>query len=197
VLHPHGVDVEHFAPRGASARHPGRIVMTGNLGYAPNVDAAVWFAAEVLPLVQREVPGAHFVLAGARPAPAVQALAERPGVVVTGWMEDLRDALAAAEVAVAPLRIASGLQNKVLEALSMATPMVTTSWANEGLRMPDDVVRIADGPPAFAQAVVTLLLDRAQAEGMAARAREFIVREWSWERHFADLEALMVELVGG
>jgi len=197
VLHPHGVDVEHFAPREPAERRPGRIVMTGNLGYAPNVDAAVWFVEEVLPLVQREVPAAHFVLAGARPAPAVQALAERPGVTVTGWMDDLRDALAGAEVAVAPLRIASGLQNKVLEALSMATPMVTTSWANEGLRMPDDVVRIADGPPAFAQAVVTLLQDRAQAEGMAARAREFIVREWSWERHFADLEALMVELVGG
>jgi len=197
VLHPHGVDVEHFAPRAAAARLPGRIVMTGNLGYAPNVDAAVWFATEVLPLVQREVPGAQFVLAGARPAPAVQALAERPGVVVTGWMEDLRDALAAAEVAVAPLRIASGLQNKVLEALAMGTPMVITNWANEGLRMPADIVCLADEPGAFAAAVIELLQDRGAAEAMAARAREYIVREWSWERHFADLEALMLELCEG
>ena len=132
-----GVDAEYFDPAlPAPAPYPTdrpTFVFTGTMDYPPNVDAVAWFAASVLPLVRRASPDAAFCIVGASPAPGVQALAALPGVTVTGRVPDVRPYLAHAAAAVAPMRIARGIQNKVLEAMAMARPVVVTPDALEGI----------------------------------------------------------------
>lgn len=194
---PHGVDFEHFSPPEARQPEPGLIVFTGNMGYAPNVDAVLYFAAEILPLIRADMPEARLAVVGTDPAPAVRRLAEQPGIEVTGRVPDLRPWLARAAVAIDPLRIGAGLQNKVLEGMAMALPMVITTIANEGIgARPDQEVLVADAPAAFAAAVTGLLRDPARARTLGDAARAFIVGSWSWEKHFLDLEAEFERLAG-
>ncbi|MGH2473628.1 MAG: glycosyltransferase, partial [Candidatus Limnocylindrales bacterium] len=148
---PNGVDLA-FWQRGARALGRDQIVLTGAMDYPPNVDAAVRLVEDVLPLVRRAVPHAHVVIVGRDPAPAVRALAGRPGVSVTGFVEDVRPYLEAAAVFAVPLRHGAGIQNKVLEALAMEVPVVTTSIAADGLRVDGSSppLVVADDPEAFA-----------------------------------------------
>ena len=131
-----GVDLETFSPAHAfPAPFAGTsIVFTGTMDYWPNVDAVTWFADAVLPAVHARHPGATFVIVGANPAPAVRKLADRRNIVVTGRVADVRPYLAHAALVVAPLRIARGIQNKVLEAMAMGRPVLATPQAFEGLR---------------------------------------------------------------
>ncbi|MBF0341919.1 MAG: TIGR03087 family PEP-CTERM/XrtA system glycosyltransferase [Magnetococcales bacterium] len=146
-----GVDLEFFSPEReyANPYAPGELplVFTGAMDYWPNVDAVTWFAREVfLRLVERH-PRARFVIVGARPAPEVEKLARLPGIVVTGNVPDVRPWLAHARAAVAPLRIARGVQNKVLEAMAMGRPVLATSKAMEGIRHAPELTRwVADAP---------------------------------------------------
>lgn len=195
-INPHGVDFEFFQPDAMIRKEPGRMLFTGNMGYAPNADAVVYFSTEILPRVRREVPGVGLWVVGADPAPAVRRLARDPAIDVTGRVPDLRPYLNRAEVAIDPLRIGAGLQNKVLEAMAMGLPMVITSTANEGIgAVPDKHVLVADDAEAFAQAVVRLLRDEALRVRLGANARRFIVENWSWEKHFQDLERELESLV--
>jgi glycosyltransferase involved in cell wall biosynthesis len=196
LVSPHGVDFEHFAPAPDRSPKPGQIVFTGNMGYAANVDAITYFAAEILPLIRSQLPDVELAVVGTDPAPAVRRLARDPGIVVTGNVPDLRVWLDRAEVAIDPLRIGAGLQNKVLEGMAMAVPMVITSIANEGIGAHDGKhVLIADHPGTFAAAVVELLRDRERAVALGRQARRLIVENWSWQKHFDALEAELVQLV--
>ena len=198
VVNPHGVDFRTFTSAGREAAEDGVLVFTGNMAYPPNADAVEWFAAEILPLVRRQVPGARLRVVGADPLPSVTALAEDPAVEVTGRVPDLRPYLDGAMVAIDPLRVGAGLQNKVLEGLSMGVPMVVTTVANEGIGAePGRHLLVGDTPEDFAAAVVALLKDEALRETMSAEARRFIVEQWSWEKHFDDLEREMTVLVAG
>ncbi len=193
---PHGVDCAHFAPNGTADKRPGELVLTGNMNYAPNVDAAMWFCGEVLPRIRAKVPRATLSIVGADPAPKVRALAREPGIEVTGRVPDLRPYMGRAEVALAPIRIGAGLQNKVLEGMSMGLPMVITPVANEGIRaVHGENVVVADGPEAFADETVALLGDPERRRRLGLAAREFIVRHWSWETHFAEQERIFLGLV--
>ncbi|HEY8610227.1 MAG TPA: TIGR03087 family PEP-CTERM/XrtA system glycosyltransferase, partial [Roseomonas sp.] len=132
-----GVDLRRFDPAASYANPFGpapAIVFTGTMDYRPNVEAVEWFAREVMPLLRQRDPAPEFHIVGANPAPAVAALAALPGVHVTGRVPDVRPYLAHAAVAVAPLRIARGIQNKVLEAMAMARPVVASPEAHEGVR---------------------------------------------------------------
>ena len=123
--------------------------MSGVMRYAPNVEAALWFAREVWPLVRAERPEARFFLVGRDPPPAVQALDGKDGITVTGTVEDPADWIARAAVCVAPIRAAAGLQNKLLEAMAMAKAVVATPEANEGIRAPEgEAVLLAREPAA-------------------------------------------------
>jgi len=164
------------------------LLFTGQMDYRPNVDAVVWFARAVLPLV----PGARFAIAGRNPAPEVQALAG-PHVTVTGAVADMRSWLAAADVVVAPLRIARGIQNKVLEAMSMARPVVATPAAFEGIEAePGRHLLVAEGEVAMAEAVTGLLNDPGRARVIGAAAREHVVTHYRWEAALAGLRDLLL-----
>lgn len=186
-----GVDLQRFAPRW-DGREPGRIVFTGVMNYLPNAEGCVWFVREILPLVRREVPGATFSIVGSNPTPEVQALAGVPGVEVTGFVEDTRDWLGRASVAVAPLRIARGIQNKVLEALSMGLPVVGTTCATQGVDGVDGRhFRVRDEPEAFAREVAALLRDPEGALALGRAGRRFVEETYDWEAVFAPLDALV------
>ena len=189
-----GIDVGHFDPAadfprlGAEERGEGPLLLfTGQMDYAPNVDAVTWFAREVLPLV----PRARFVVAGRNPSPAVARLASER-VAVTGAVADMRAWLAAADVIVAPLRIARGIQNKVLEAMAMAKPVVASPAAFEGIEAePGRDLVVADGAEAMAEALNNLLAapDRAAAMGRSARAR--MERAYRWDARLDPLAEIV------
>jgi glycosyltransferase involved in cell wall biosynthesis len=165
-------------------------VFTGTMDYPPNVDAVVWFATEILPVIRRTVPTAQFYIVGNRPNGEVQRLTASGCVFVTGRVPDVRPYLAHATAGVAPMRIARGIQNKVLEAMSMGKPVVLTSGALEGLEVePGRDLILADTVETFAAACCRLATSNdGAAIGAAARAR--IARDYDWSarlRRFDDL----------
>ncbi len=186
-----GVDTEFFRPDPAAARED-TVVFFGAMSYEANVDAVVWFHDEVLPILRRRRPDLRFVIAGSKPAPAVQALAAKPGVVVTGFVEDIRPVVRQAAVCVAPLRIARGVQNKVLEALAMGVPVVATPAAAAGIDgRTGDEMRVADGAGPFAVSVETLLDDPAQRAALADAGRRFVEARYAWQPQAARLFELL------
>jgi sugar transferase (PEP-CTERM/EpsH1 system associated) len=186
-----GVDTDYFSPEQAHASPYAAgeraLVFTGAMDYWPNVDAVQWFAAEVFPALRKRFPDLRFYIVGSRPAPAVEALAQQAGVVVTGTVPDVRPYIAHAAIAVAPLRIARGIQNKVLEAMAMARAVVVSPQALEGIEAePGSELLLAEDAAAFIDAVATLLegQDSArQAIGQAARAK--VQRRYSWSSNLA------------
>jgi len=201
-----GIDTEFFAPRprggatgnGSAPPEPSspRVVFTGMMDYFPNADGVRWFADEIFPRVREALPGVRFSIVGRNPSRVVQALASRPGVEVTGAVPDVRDHLAEADLAVAPLRVARGLQNKVLEAMAMALPVVATTAVFEGLDAPGDVgIEVADDPADFASRVIALLREENRRIEAGRRARAYVEGRHRWADHGASLEALLEGLV--
>jgi sugar transferase (PEP-CTERM/EpsH1 system associated) len=194
-FNPHGVDFTHFSPDTSVQKEPNTLIFTGNMGYPPNVDAALYFCREILPLVRRQVPDIKLYIVGADPTPEIESLGRDPFVEVTGRVPDLRVYMNRVEVGIDPLRVGAGLQNKVLEGMAMELPMVITSVANEGIQAVDkENVLIADSPGHFADRIVTLLPDPSQRIRLGTAARDFVVDNWSWEEHFSDLEEMFSSL---
>ena len=165
-----GVDLDYFRSAG-EAKKPASMVFTGVMDYRPNIDAVVWFCNEILPIVQAEIPAANFTICGSRPAPAVRRLAKRRGVTVTGWVADARPYLDRAEIFVAPLRMARGVQNKLLEALAMGLPCVASTAAWRGTVVPAaEGILATDDPQEFARNVIDLLGDSNAAGGDGAQS---------------------------
>jgi sugar transferase (PEP-CTERM/EpsH1 system associated) len=188
-----GVDAEYHSPAHALASPfaaaEKAIVFTGAMDYWPNVDAVQWFAADVLPRLRAADPSVRFHIVGMRPAPEVRALAGE-GIVVTGTVPDVRPYVRHCAVAVAPLRIARGIQNKVLEAMAMARPVVASRACAAGLDCTEgEHLLVAGDAQGFADAVGGLLREpaRAQAIGDAARAR--VLARYSWDAHLAAIDA--------
>jgi len=190
-----GIDAEFFDP-GAPFPHLSReergegplLLFTGQMDYRPNVDAVCWFAREVLPLI----PGARFVIAGRNPAREVRGLAgER--VRVTGAVADMRTWFAAADVVVAPLRIARGIQNKVLEAMAMARPVVASPAAFEGIEAdPGKHLLVPGGAGPMAEAISSLLADPAAARALGQAGRSLVSSTYQWENRLAPLRDMLL-----
>jgi sugar transferase (PEP-CTERM/EpsH1 system associated) len=183
-----GVDTDYFSPAAVQsspfAEGERAIVFTGAMDYWPNVDAVQWFAQDVMPLLRARVPHLRFYSVGARPAPAVLELGKLPNIVVTGTVPDVRPYIRHARAAVAPLRIARGIQNKVLEAMAMATPVVVTPQALEGIEAePGRELVLAQDAAGFVEAVAALLDRSSNDIGLAARAR--VERKYSWPSNLA------------
>jgi sugar transferase (PEP-CTERM/EpsH1 system associated) len=189
-----GVDSEFFSPAhgGASPYPEGAPVLafTGAMDYWPNVDAVSWFAREALPAIRAAAPDLLFCIVGARPTPAVRRLAELPGVLVTGAVPDVRPYLAHAALCVAPMRIARGIQNKVLEAMAMARPVLVSPQALEGIEaVPGRDLLLAGAAGDWARAVLAYLRAPAPAIGAAARAK--VQQLYGWESNLAAVSALL------
>jgi sugar transferase (PEP-CTERM/EpsH1 system associated) len=186
-----GVDADYFSPaRDYPDPYPSDVqgvVFTGAMDYWPNIDAVKWFAERIFPAVRAAVPAAQFTIVGSRPAEAVQALARQPGVAVTGGVPDVRPWLAHAVCAVAPLRIARGVQNKVLEAMAMTRPVIASAQAAEGIRAEAgrDFI-LAQGEADFAHAVVTQL----QTATPFPHARDCILTNYDWTRNLSAVDPL-------
>ena len=189
-----GIDFDFFDPKAdfpcidETARGEGPILLfTGQMDYPPNIDAVNWFAREVLLLV----PRARFVIAGRAPTAEVRALAS-DRVAVTGAVPDIRSWLAAADLVVAPLRIARGIQNKVLEAMAMARPVVASPAAFEGIEAePGRDLVVADGAEAMAAEISRLLADRVAGESLGAAARLLVTQCYGWGHRLAPLADLV------
>ncbi|WP_425230166.1 TIGR03087 family PEP-CTERM/XrtA system glycosyltransferase [Sphingomonas sp.] len=187
-----GIDGRRFDPAAAFAplNAPGQlIVFTGQMDYRPNVDAVTWFTRAVLPQVRARHPQARFAIVGRAPAATVRALAGE-GVVVTGAVDDTRPWLAAAAVCVAPLSLARGVQNKVLEAMAMARPVIASPAAAEGIDH-SGTITVADSAEAWTEQVCAALdaVAHGARQGAAARAR--VLARYDWDARLAPLDALL------
>lgn len=172
------------------------IVMTGNMGYPPNVDAVTWFAGRVWPLVRAAHPNARFQIVGTRPAGAVRALGAQPGIEVVGAVPEMAPYLQHATLAISPMRGGSGMQTKALESMATGTPLVITSFANEGVgAIAGEQALVADEPEAFARAVGDLLERPDLRDSLAGAAHAYVSREFSWDRHVELLEEVYAEAV--
>lgn len=189
-----GVDTAKFSPERSypSPFQPNEraLVFTGAMDYWPNVDAVTWFAQEVLPAVRQAAGDVVFWIVGARPSPAVQRLAQLPGVRVTGTVPDVRPYLAHAALCVAPMRIARGIQNKVLEAMAMARTVLVSPQALEGIEAHPgrELLLAGDATTTFAAVVEALRLPD-PAIGIAAR--QLVLRRYGWDQHLSTVSALL------
>ena len=193
LIIPNGVDHDFFKPRQEEKKYD--IVFTGNMNYAPNVNAVDYLAHEILPLVWKQVPEAKMYIAGATPDPKVKRAAS-DRIIVSGWLDDIRDAYAQSRVFIAPMRIGTGLQNKLLEAMSMGIPTITTSLANASLgAKPDEDILVGDNASALAQHIVTLLTDQEKARQIAQAGLDFTNRVYDWSKSTELLESEMKKLL--
>ena len=184
-----GVDADAFAFRDGP-RPAARIVFAGNLGCFPNVDAARWLVADILPRIRATLPEAELHLVGARPARAVRALVRTPGVTLAAAVPDMAPVLAAATVALVPMRAGTGLQNKVLEAMAVGTPVVATPTVAAALEVnPGTHLMVAGDAAELAAATVALLRDPERARAMATAARALVERRYRWDDSAAGVEA--------
>ena len=194
-----GVDTDYFTPRAAAPERPSAVFF-GAMDYHANVEAAVFLAREVLPRLRARHPSFHVVIAGSKPAPEVQALAALPGVTVTGYVADMRPHVQAAAVCVVPLRVARGVQNKVLEAMAMGVPVVASPAAAEGIDAQADrdlvIAPVGDRGEATAQAVLALLDDPARLASLSASARSVVTDRYGWEPRARELLAVCEEAAG-
>lgn len=188
---PNGIDLEHHEPIDRMPAQPA-VMFTGAMDYQPNIDAVTYFHAEILPRVRREIPETRFYIVGLNPSRRVRRLARTPGVVVTGAVPDVRPYYALASVCVAPLRLARGVQNKVLQAMAMGVPVVATSRACQGLgSQAGQHLHVEDDPAAFAAAVIDLLKDPGERRALGLRGRAFVEAHHSWTTSLERLDTLI------
>jgi len=182
---PNGVDTAYFR-RDALAVvppvAPATLVFSGTLDYRPNVDALVWFCGEPLERIRRQFPTVRLLAVGRRPAPALTALARAGLLELTGEVADVRPALCGAAVYVVPMRVGGGMRLKVLEALALELPVVSTSLGIEGIAGLADRAQclVADDASAFADAVITVLHDRGRALRLASAGRALVTAHYDW-----------------
>ncbi len=198
-LVPNGVDTDYFNTKHLTLNTKHSICFCGNMSYAPNVDAACFLVREVMPLVWEYCPYATVLIAGADPTPAVRALASKAlkpeKVTVSGRMPDIRDAYASSQLFVAPMRIGSGLQNKLLEAMAMQKPCVTTSLANAALGATSgDQLFVGDSKEDLAHWICLLLGTEDVRTRIAEEGYRFVRERYSWPVAVQPLEQILQSL---
>ena len=167
------------------------LLFTGNMSYPPNVDCAQYLSQEIMPLIWEKKPSAQLRLAGANPHQKVAELATEK-VIVTGWVDDIREEYAGASIFVAPMRMGTGLQNKLLEAMSMELPCVTSALANNALQaQPDQDVLIGNNAKEVAAQILSLIDDEDRHEAIAKSGKEYVTQHFTWEGTVDQLEKVL------
>jgi glycosyltransferase involved in cell wall biosynthesis len=190
-----GVDLDYFAANGTS-RAEDSLIFTGALTYEPNRDAMTYFIREILPVVRNARPAATLKITGAVGNQSLAASLGDGGVEFTGYLEDIRPALAGSAVAVVPLRKGAGTRLKILEAMALGTPVVSTTKGAEGLEVERGIhLLLADGPSEFAEATLQLLRDPGLRSRLAGRARRLVRATYDWASIGDDFAQMVQGLV--
>ncbi len=194
---PNGVDGTYFAPDG-SAYDPNTLCFVGRMDYFPNQDCMADFCHSTFPLIRAQRPQARLLIVGADPTPVVRALGSLPGVSVTGSVPDVRSYLRQSAAMVAPLRIARGTQNKILEAMAAGVPVVTSRIAAGGVDAVDgEHFRTASTPEGYAAAVLNLMDDAAVRQRFAADGRARVLSHHAWNNSMRKLDTIIDRCVAG
>jgi sugar transferase (PEP-CTERM/EpsH1 system associated) len=179
ALVPNGIDVDYFKP-GLSENRDKNILFVGYMGIE-SIDAVLYFYEEIFPLVRREIPKAKFYIVGADPPKKIIKLTRDKNVVVTGFVDDLRTYYGMASVLIAPMRFVVGMQNKILEAMAMEVPVVTSSLGNEGIdAQHEKELFIADDPENFAKYIINLLKNKELRIEIGKNARKYVSNKFNW-----------------
>lgn len=195
VVLPNGVDLDYFHPLDIP-RNPATLVFTGKMSYHANVAAALDLATQVMPLVWQRVPEAHLAIVGKDPTPELLALTADPRIIVTGTVPDMRPHLAQATVAVSPMRYGVGIQNKVLEAMAMGTPVISTPQAVSALQIkPGHEVLVTDSAEAMAKAVVAVLTNDELRQRLGQTGRCYVETHHDWKATAAKLETIYRKVI--
>lgn len=190
VIVPNGVDYNTYKSKKTSGKFD--LIFTGNMGYPPNVDSAVFLVKQVMPLIWKKKPEINLIIVGAEPDNKVLKL-QSENVKVTGWVESVADYYAQAKIFIAPMQIGTGLQNKLLEAMAMKLPCVTSQLANNALGAThQNNILIGNKPGEYAQSVISLLGDKKLSEKIAESGYQFITKNYTWEGSTAILENLII-----
>jgi len=189
VVVANGVDSSFFHPLEREKEYD--LLFTGNMGYPPNVQSCEFLINRILPLVLGKKPGLKVLIAGANPAMRVRVLRSLQ-VEVSGWVPDMREAYARARIFIAPMQLGTGLQNKLLEAMAMNIPCITSPLANQALNARNgEEILIGETPQEYADHVVSLLNDTALAARIAGQGQRFVLKNYSWEAETAKINELI------
>jgi sugar transferase (PEP-CTERM/EpsH1 system associated) len=210
---PNGVDHEYFTPEfnapvglspsstglpasleleGNLRHRPMVLLFTGAMDYYPNIEGVLWFCRKVYPHIKRRFPETRFYIVGSRPAKKIKALHHGNDIFVTGFVEDVRPYYQAADVCLAPLRLARGVQNKVLEAMAMKKPIVSTSKANQGIgAVSGEHLCIADSPADFVKTVSELVENPEKRKDIGSKGRSFVLKHHCWAKNMSRIENLL------
>lgn len=188
---PNGVDTDHFAPLPLEPKFD--LLFTGNMNYPPNIDSVVFLAEQVLPIVRKVRPETSLLISGVDPSQAVRDLAKNdPLISVSGWVKDIRVSYATARIFAAPMQIGTGLQNKLLEAMAMRIPCVTSALANNAVGAPaGTAILIGNSPEDYAEHILRLLNDPAERQRVAESGYDFVRSHFDWDRAAQALDALV------
>ena len=189
---PNGVDMRHFAPQAQEPQYD--LVFTGNMNYPPNIDSVLFLVQKVLPLVRLERPGTKLLISGVDPSASVRDLMRiDPLVTVSGWVRDIRGSYASARIFIAPMQIGTGLQNKLLEAMAMRMPCITSSLANNAVGAPvGEAILIGNTPEDYAAHIIHLLSDAAERDRLAENGYRFVKEHFDWDRSADALDRMIV-----
>jgi glycosyltransferase involved in cell wall biosynthesis len=187
-----GVDLGYFEP-GTSPVEPDTLVYTGQIGWHPNEDALIYFIKEILPIISKVTPNLKFWIVGGQPSARIKSFAKKnKNIMVTGFVDDVREYISRAAVYIVPLRIGSGTRLKILEAMSMKKAIVSTSIGSEGLEVENNKhLLIRDNPKEFAQAVIELLRDENLRLKLGVAGRKLVEEKYDWKKVFKDLDKIL------
>ncbi len=188
---PNGVDTSYFSPL-REIKKEYDIAFVGNMSYPPNVLAAKFLGEELLPILKKEKPDIQILIAGINPAKEVKKLANS-NITISGFMEDIRHAYASSRIFAAPMFIGCGLQNKLMEAMAMEIPCITTPMANEALQADSDSILIAKNAEEFAAHCLSILQDPALGAHLGKTGRQFVIEHFDWERNTGLLEEFLFQ----
>ncbi|MBL7884607.1 MAG: glycosyltransferase [Bacteroidia bacterium] len=188
---PNGVDIYFFKPMIMEKKF--ELLFNGNMNYPPNIESAEYLAQKIMPLVWQKLPQTKLLLSGASPNEKVKALASDK-IIVSGWVDDIRENYAQSKILVAPMQISIGLQNKLLEAMAMKIPCVTSTIANNAINAKhNEQIMVANTPQEYANYIVELLNDKHKLETIANNGYHFILEKYNWTKNTSLLEQLFVK----
>ena len=193
---PHGVDVEDFSFSELD-REEKNIVFVGNYLHYPNVDAVIYFQREIWPLVKSQLPEVKFYVVGQAPPPEIQSLSQDKAIIVTGRVNDVRPYLKKGRVFICPVRLGGGFRGKILEAMAIGRPVVSTSLGAEGIpAVHRENIIVADNPEEFTQGILDLMNDDKFFERIRKKARFLVEEKYAWEKGVEIMEGVLEKMMG-